>query len=206
MVAGMIGGMLVSGMLVKRLGRHLLHIGILLIAAGTTTLALMLTGMHNASTWDLVPGLLLVGAGVGTVLGQLIQFIIAAVSMNEVGSASGIMEASQQLSTSLGVAVLGTIFFATFQHHPATDALRITAWACLVPLAAAFIFVFLLPKHARKKKDIEKEERRRPDRPPRLLGGGLRANASHPPFSTEPPAMNSATRKGSGPQRARHVA
>jgi MFS family permease len=106
--------------------------------------------VHSASTWDLVPGLLLVGAGVGIVLGQLIQFILAAVSMNEVGSASGVMEASQQLSTSLGVAVLGTIFFALFEHHPATDALRVTSWACLVPLAAAFIFVFLLPKHARE--------------------------------------------------------
>ena len=146
----MVAGMIVSGMLVKRLGRHLLHIGILSIAAGTTTVALTLTGVHSASTWDLVPGLLLVGAGVGIVLGQLIQFIIAAVSMNEVGSASGVMEASQQLSTSLGVAVLGTIFFTMFKHHPATDALRITSWACLVPLAAAFIFVFLLPKHARE--------------------------------------------------------
>ena len=86
-----------------------------------TALALMLTGVHSASTWDLVPGLLLAGAGVGIVLGQLIQFILAAVSMNEVGSASGVMEASQQLSTSLGVAVLGTIFFALFKHHPATD-------------------------------------------------------------------------------------
>ena len=150
MVAGMIVGMLVSGMLVKRLGRQLLHIGILFIAAGTTTLALMLTGMQSASTWDLVPGLLLAGTGVGIVLGQLIQFILAAVSMNEVGSASGVMEASQQLSTSLGVAVLGTIFFALFKHHPATDALRITSWACLVPLAAAFTFVFLLPKPARE--------------------------------------------------------
>ena len=82
-------------------------------------------------------------------LGQLIQFILAAVSMNEVGSASGVMEASQQLSTSLGVAVLGTIFFALFKHHPATDALRVTSWACLIPLAAAFAFVFLLPKHER---------------------------------------------------------
>jgi hypothetical protein len=96
------------------------------------------------------PGLVLVGTGVGIVLGQLIQFILAAVSMNEVGSASGVMEASQQLSTSLGVAVLGTIFFALFKHHPATDALRITSWACLVPLAAAFTFVFLLPKPARE--------------------------------------------------------
>src|SRR5580700_974493 len=150
MVIGLIAGMVVSGMLVEKLGRHLLHVGIVFIAAGTTALALMLTGVQTASTWDLVPGLLLVGAGVGIVLGQLIQFILAAVGMNEVGSASGVMEAAQQLSTSLGVAVLGTIFFALFKHHPATDALQVTSWACLVPLAAAFIFVFLLPKHARE--------------------------------------------------------
>ncbi len=148
MVVGMIAGMVISGMLVARLGRHLLHIGIALIAAGTATLALMLTGVQSASTWDLVPGLLLVGAGVGAVLGQLIQFILAAVNMNEVGSASGVMEASQQLSTSLGVAVLGTIFFSLFAHHLAADALRVTAWVCLVPLAAAFAFAFRLPKHA----------------------------------------------------------
>jgi EmrB/QacA subfamily drug resistance transporter len=148
MVVGLIAGMVGSGALVGRLGRHLLHIGIALIAAGAIVLALMLTGVDNASTWDLAPGLLLVGVGVGTVLGQLIQFILAAVSQDEVGSASGVMEATQQLSTSLGVAVLGTIFFAVCKAHPATDALRVTAWACLVPLAAAFAFVFLLPKDA----------------------------------------------------------
>jgi EmrB/QacA subfamily drug resistance transporter len=148
MVVGLIVGMLISGALVKRLGRHLLHIGIVLIAIGVTVMALELTGKISASTWDLVPGLLFVGAGVGTVLGQIIQFVIAAVSMNEVGSASGVMEASQQLSTSLGVAVLGTIFFAVFKSHPATEALRATAWLCLVPLTAAFGLVFLLPRHA----------------------------------------------------------
>lgn len=153
MVIGLIAGMVVSGMFVERLGRHLLHIGIVGIAAGATVLALMLTGEQNASTWDLAPGLLLVGTGVGTVLGQIIQFILAAVSMNEVGTASGVMEASQQLSTSLGVAILGTIFFAAFKHNLATDALRITAWLCLLPLAAAFALIFLLPKNAREGSD-----------------------------------------------------
>jgi hypothetical protein len=70
--------------------------------------------------------------------------------MREVGSASGVMEASQQLSTSLGVAVLGTIFFSTFKHDLPTDALRVTAWACLVPLAAAFVFVLKLPMYPRE--------------------------------------------------------
>lgn len=147
MVVGMIAGMGASTALAKQLGRRLLHVGILLIAAGTVTLALLLTGAH-ASTWDLVPGLFLIGAGFGACLGQLFQFILTSVNMQEVGSASGVMEASQQLSTALGVAVLGTIFFSTFSHHLATDALRITAWLCLVPLVAAFALVFRLPQHA----------------------------------------------------------
>ena len=148
LVIGLIVGMFVSGALVKRLGRHLLHIGIVSIAVGAVVMALALSGTHAVSTWDLVPGLLFVGAGVGTVLGQIIQFVIAAVNMNEVGSASGVMEASQQLSTSLGVAVLGTIFLAVFKSHTATEALRATAWVCLVPLAAAFALVFLLPRQS----------------------------------------------------------
>jgi EmrB/QacA subfamily drug resistance transporter len=148
MVIGMIAGMGASTALAKQLGRSLLHVGVVLIAAGTVTLALLLTGAH-ASTWDLVPGLFLIGAGFGACLGQLFQFILTSVNMQEVGSASGVMEASQQLSTALGVAVLGTIFFSTFSHHPATDALRITAWLCLVPLVAAFVLIFRLPQHAR---------------------------------------------------------
>jgi hypothetical protein len=96
------------------------------------------------------------------VLGQIIQFVIAAVSMNEVGSASGVMEASQQLSTSLGVAVLGAIFLAVFKSHPATEALWATAWICLVPLAVAFALVFLLPyKPSRNQKTGPRHHRRR---------------------------------------------
>jgi hypothetical protein len=58
--------------------------------------------------------------------------------MDEVGSASGVLEAVQQLSTSLGGAVLGTIFFSAFAGHVPAYALAVTAWACLVPLAGPF--------------------------------------------------------------------
>jgi EmrB/QacA subfamily drug resistance transporter len=153
MVVGMVLGMVGSSAVVKRVGRHLLHIGIVLIAAGTIGLLLVLTGARSVSSWDLVPGLFLIGAGVGASIGQLFQFILTSVTMAEVGSASGVMEAVQQLSTSLGVAVLGTIFFATFADHLPTDALRITALACLVPLAVAFVLVFGLPMHARAEED-----------------------------------------------------
>ena len=150
MVVGMIAGMVGGTLLVGRLGRHVLHIGLLVIAAGTALLALTLTGAQTASSWDLLPGLVLIGAGAGASIGQLFQFILASVTMREVGSASGVLEATQQLSTSLGVAILGTIFLSDFGHHLPTHALEVTTWACLVPLAIAFALVFRLPMHARE--------------------------------------------------------
>jgi MFS family permease len=145
MVIGMIAGMGLSSALATRLGRHLLHAGVCLMAGGGAALAAMLTGTAHASTWDLVPGLVLVGAGAGATFGQLFQFILTSVGPTEIGSASGVLEATQQLSTAFGVAVLGTIFFSTASHHLPTDALRVTAWASLPPLGAAIALVFRLP-------------------------------------------------------------
>jgi EmrB/QacA subfamily drug resistance transporter len=150
MVIGMVVGMGVSIALVGRLGRHLIHLGVLLIAAGAAVLALTLGGADSASTWDLAPGLALIGLGAGASLGQLFDFILAGVTMDEVGSASGVLEAVQQLSSAIGVAALGTIFFSAFSDRLPTHALAITAWACLVPLAAAFALTFRLPMQARE--------------------------------------------------------
>jgi len=150
MVVGMIAGMGVGLALVGRLGRHLLHLGVVIVAAGTVVLALSVTGARTASTLDLAPGLLLIGLGAGASTGQLFDFILAGVGMDEVGSASGVLEAVQQLSSALGVAALGTIFFSAFDGHLPTHALAITAWACLVPLAATFLLLFKLPMHARE--------------------------------------------------------
>jgi EmrB/QacA subfamily drug resistance transporter len=150
MILGMLVAMGASFALVASLGRHLLHIGVALVIAGTIGLALIVSGAATATTWDLVPSLFVIGLGAGASFGQLFDFILAGVAMDQVGSASGVLEAVQQLATSLGVAVLGTIFFSQFAGHLPTHALAITAWACLVPLAAAFALVFLLPMKARE--------------------------------------------------------
>jgi EmrB/QacA subfamily drug resistance transporter len=150
MVVGMIAGMGAGFALVGRLGRHLLHFGVVIVAAGTMVLALTVTGAHAVSTLDLAPGLFMIGLGAGASIGQLFDFILAGVGMDEVGSASGVLEAVQQLSSALGVAVLGTIFFSAFDGRVPTHALAITAWACLVPLVATFLLLFKLPMHARE--------------------------------------------------------
>jgi EmrB/QacA subfamily drug resistance transporter len=150
MVVGMIAGMGAGFALVGRLGRHLLHLGVAIVAAGTVVLALTVTDARTASTLDLAPGLFLIGLGAGSSIGQLFDFILAGVSMEQVGSASGVLEAVQQLSSALGVAVLGTIFFSAFGHHLPTHAIAITAWACLAPITITFLLLFKLPMNARE--------------------------------------------------------
>jgi EmrB/QacA subfamily drug resistance transporter len=151
MVVGMFAGMGAGFSLVRRLGRHLLHLGVVIVGAGTVILALTVTGARTASTLDLAPGLLLIGVGAGISMGQLFDFILAGVGMDEVGSATGVVEAMQQLASAVGVAVLGTIFFSAFAGHLPTHALAITAWACLAPIAAAFVLIFRLPMRARER-------------------------------------------------------
>ena len=151
MTAGMVASMVASFALVARLGRNVLHLGIALAGAGVAILALTMAGAHHADTWTLVPGLLVVGLGAGFGFGQLFDFILAGVGMEEVGSASGVLNAVQQLAAALGVAVLGTVFFSrlTGGHLP-TDALQIAAWVSIVPLVVAFGLTFRLPMQARE--------------------------------------------------------
>ncbi|HEY5429300.1 MAG TPA: MFS transporter [Solirubrobacteraceae bacterium] len=151
LTAGMVVSMVASFALVAKLGRHLLHLGITLAALGAAILAVTMAGLRSADTLDLLPGLLVIGLGAGFGFGQLFDIILAGVAMDEVGSASGVLNAVQQLASALGVAVLGTIFFShlTAGHLP-TDALRIAAWVALAPLAVAFLLTFRLPMHARK--------------------------------------------------------
>jgi EmrB/QacA subfamily drug resistance transporter len=151
MTVGMVIAMILSFVLVGKLGRHMIHLGIALVAAGTIALALTVSGAQSVGSWDLAPGLFVIGLGAGFSFGQLFDFILAGVAMDEVGSASGVLNAIQQLGSALGVAVLGTVFFSHFGvGHLPTDGLATTAWVCLIPLAITALLVFRLPMQARQ--------------------------------------------------------
>jgi MFS family permease len=151
MTVGMVIAMILSFALVGKLGRHMIHIGVALVAAGTIGLALTVSGAHSVTSWELAPGLFVIGLGAGFSFGQLFDFILAGVAMDEVGSASGVLNAVQQLASALGVAVLGTVFFSHIGvGHLPTDGLAITAWVCLVPLAITALLVLRLPMQARQ--------------------------------------------------------
>lgn len=93
----------------------------------------------------------------GLVIAPLFDFVLAALTEEEIGSGSGVLNTLQQLGTAVGVAVIGTVFFTTVNNHADTAGqpgyvaglerslqvgLGITAIVCLL--------TYLLPRKARE--------------------------------------------------------
>ncbi|WP_157254365.1 DHA2 family efflux MFS transporter permease subunit [Nonomuraea typhae] len=150
-VGGVIGfGIAMSGLQAK-LGRGLIQIGAVVMAAGAGVLALFihLYGMQ-IGYWQLAPGLALVGIGMGLTMAPFFDIVLAGVEPHESGSASGTLTAVQQLGGALGAAVLGTLFFNLLKSQMAfSDALQLTILVEVGLLAATFALSFLLPEFAR---------------------------------------------------------
>ncbi len=98
--------------LAPRFGRGVTMAGALIIAAGMASL--IATLQHDGAavtTWDLVPGLVAAGLGLGAVIAPLADIVLAGVPHRDAGSASGVFNTGLQVGNSIGIAVIGVIFF-----------------------------------------------------------------------------------------------
>ena len=87
----------------------------------------------------------------GMVWVPLLDVVIADVDDHEVGSASGVLQAVQQLGMSLGIAAIGTMFFGMVGAGAGgtgdfVDAAQTTTLVAVGLVAAAFAIAFLLPR------------------------------------------------------------
>jgi hypothetical protein len=83
------------------------------------------------------------------VVAPLFDFILAAVTDAEVGSASGMVNALQQLAGAIGVAVIGTVFFSVLGRAGFVAAIE---HCLLIELGVApvlALLAWLLPRHPR---------------------------------------------------------
>jgi EmrB/QacA subfamily drug resistance transporter len=140
----------VSGVLMARVGgRLLIQAGSVVSLVGYGAVAVILGSTGHVTTWGLLGPLLIVGLGMGLFVVPAFDTIIAAVTDAELGSASGVLNAIQQLGGAIGVAVLGTIFFSALPHVGFAGALRHTMWWQVAGLAAVVVLSPLLPARAR---------------------------------------------------------
>ncbi|MEV0151216.1 MULTISPECIES: MFS transporter [unclassified Nonomuraea] len=135
--------------LVAKIGRNILVIGSLLMAGGLFWVQCALNGAAPGHTgaWPLVPGLLVAGVGLGFVVVPLVDIVLTAVPEHLAGGASGIFSTAQQFGGSLGVALIGSLFF-THASRGLTDALtHAVPWAIGAFLVCAVLCLGLPGKN-----------------------------------------------------------
>jgi EmrB/QacA subfamily drug resistance transporter len=147
---GMSVGAAVSGAaLGPRFGRSVLHAGLVIAIVGM--LAMWWTIGHQGlalTGWQLAPSFAVMGFGMGLIFAPLFDIILAALGDHEVGTGSGLLNAVQQFSSALGVAVLGSAFFHWLPDHGFVTAIRWLSLLSVACFAVAFLVVFLLPSRA----------------------------------------------------------
>lgn len=148
---GMIIGFKGVGKLLS--GRRQLLVGFAIAGIGQALLVGVLLWQGDAlQPWWLTPALLVTGAGSGAAMGPIFEVIMARLDEAETGSASGILNAIQQVGGATGVAAIGTVLFAVAAQYadPLHGLIRGATWAyglSVVLVALALVLAAkLLPK------------------------------------------------------------
>jgi MFS family permease len=92
--------------------RSLVQLGLGITAIGTIILNRSLS--MELVTSDLVPGLLIFGAGIGIITSQITNLAMSSVTKNFTTEASGVNNTLRQFGTALGTAILGTVLLSGF--------------------------------------------------------------------------------------------
>jgi len=144
-----IGAALGGAVLGPKLGRLCLHIGLVVTVAAMAWYAVIVHG-GVTSGWDFTAPYLVAGLGSGLIFAPLFDIILASLDDNEVGTGSGLLNAMQQFSGSLGVAVIGTLFFNWLPRHGFNVSTAWAAWVTVGAYALSFVVAFGLPRRSRE--------------------------------------------------------
>jgi MFS family permease len=130
----------------SKYGRRVFHGGAAITVAGLLSL---LWVMHmDVTPWRLVPSLLVAGLGSSLMMGPFFALALSDVEPHEMGTATGTLSALQQGGSSVGAALLGTVFFEVANHRSSVSFAAFAAFAVAVGMAALmFLAGFLFPAY-----------------------------------------------------------
>src|ERR1700761_6550971 len=143
--------LLAGAVLAEKLGRACLHLGLGLAAIGLLALWWSIAPWGAGITvWTLTPALFVTGFGSGLVFVPIIDFVLGDATTEEVGTGAGMVNAVQQFAGAIGVAALGTVFFARV-GHPTVHSYFAAAELVFAIVAGldllTLLLVGLLPRH-----------------------------------------------------------
>ncbi|MGW4797239.1 DHA2 family efflux MFS transporter permease subunit [Nonomuraea sp. NPDC004297] len=152
-IATTIAAGLGAAVLLPRLGRLTVQLGLVVLAAGLALLAVTAAGATSGTGWlAFLPGVVIGGAGMGLTVAPLAQLTLENVPAHQAGSGSGLFNTVAQVAASVGVAVIGAVFFPLIAGSEG-DATRgygaafgATIWVSLALLTLTVAVSFLLPR------------------------------------------------------------
>jgi MFS family permease len=103
--------------LIPRYGPKVMYAGLAVQLAGLIgSIAAYPTAEPGSYPWLLLITLFVAGLGIGLFTATFFTTALAQVSPHENGSAAGLLNAVQQVGATLGVAILGSVYFAVSDH------------------------------------------------------------------------------------------
>ncbi|MDJ0363182.1 MFS transporter [Rhodococcus sp. H29-C3] len=154
-IATTVTAILGAAVLVPKIGRLTVQIGLLLLALGFGLLAFVADSATTQTGWlALLPGVLVGGAGMGFAVAPLAQLTLGEIPAAHASSGSGLFNTVAQLAASIGVAAIGTLFFSrlssTSEQRSGTggfgQAFSTSMWVGIVMVGVALAASFLLPR------------------------------------------------------------
>ncbi|MBB2894247.1 MFS transporter [Flexivirga oryzae] len=135
--------------LVARFGRRAVAVGAATSLLGHLATAFVVVDLPAAGVLWLAPGLVLTGLGMGVSLTSQIAAIMSSVQPAEAGSLSGTLSAVQQVGNTVGVALIGIVFFGAMDRGPRVALEHGLAY--LVAVTALLGLLAMLPAQIRRR-------------------------------------------------------
>src|SRR4051794_29910889 len=129
----------------RRTQRTLILAGFVVTTVGIVLLIALVN--RTATPWAFVPGLVLIGLGLGAMLTPSVNVVQGSFGDDQQGEISGLSRSVSNLGSSLGTAIAGTILIAGLSHGAYAAAMLALGAAGLIGLVAAA----LLPHGLRPK-------------------------------------------------------
>ncbi|MGA5129441.1 MFS transporter [Streptomyces olivoreticuli] len=143
--------------LVPRFGRKVLQAGALVMAAGVLTYIWEADRYGvGIKSWQMALPLVVMGVGMGLIVAPITDAVLSEVPRDHAGSASGLINTTQQLGNAIGLGLVSVAFFGVVdkadpRQRPVADifgdAFTHSMWWVAGGLVLVFGLMFLLPRH-----------------------------------------------------------
>jgi MFS family permease len=150
-------GLMTASLAAERLVRHVAQRNLILAGFTVTTggiVVLLAMVSDESGVWSFVPGLLIIGLGLGAMLTPSVNIVQSAFPETQQGEISGLSRSVSNLGSSLGTAVAGTILIANITTTPQRSyalALVVLAVIGLAGLVAAAFLPNDKPRQASRR-------------------------------------------------------